>query len=116
MGDAGPSLEQLSQILDPDSIAVAGASADEAKRGYIAMEQLVDSEYGGSVYPVNPSYDGEILGEAVYPSVSEIPETVDLVYVVTPAGAVSTVLEDAGFRTRRLRVGGSNRVVAERAE
>jgi FkbM family methyltransferase len=29
---------------------------------------------------------------------------------------IETVLEDAGFRTRRLRVGGSNRVVAERAE
>jgi acyl-CoA synthetase (NDP forming) len=96
MDDAGLSIEQLSQILDPDSVAVAGASADEAKRGYIALEQLVDSEYGGSVYPVNPSYDGEILGETVYPSVSAVPEPVDLVYVVTPAGAVSTVLEDAG--------------------
>jgi len=96
MVDSDPSLEQLGDILDPDSIAVAGASADEAKRGYIAMKRLKNSEYEGSVYPVNPSYDGEILGKEVYPSVSAIPERIDLVCIVTPPGAVATVLEDAG--------------------
>ncbi|MCW8173633.1 hypothetical protein D8S78_23550 [Natrialba swarupiae] len=46
--------------------------------------------------PGQPSYEGEILGTEVHPSVSSIPDRVDLVYVVTPAGAVPTVLEDAG--------------------
>jgi acetyltransferase len=96
MVDSDPSLEQLEDVLDPDSIAVAGASADEAKRGYIAMKRLTSAEFEGDVYPVNPSYDGEIFGETVYSTVSEIPGRVDLVYIVTPAGVVSAGLEDAG--------------------
>lgn len=96
MADTQVSVEQLTHILDPDAIAIAGASTDTSKRGYIATRRLVNSEYDGEVYPVNPSAEGEILGRTVYASVSEIPETVDLVYVVTPAGAVPSVLEDAG--------------------
>ncbi|WP_435348590.1 acetate--CoA ligase family protein [Haloarchaeobius sp. HRN-SO-5] len=96
MADSEASVAQLNRILDPDSIAIAGASADTSKRGYIATNRLVDSEYDGAVYPVNPSYEGEILGQTVYPSVSEIPDRVDLVYIVTPASVVASVLEDAG--------------------
>jgi len=88
--------DRIERILDPQSIAIAGASADESKRGYIATKRLLDSEYDGAVYPVNPSYDGTVLGQEVYPSVSAIPDRVDLVYVVTPAGAVPEILEDAG--------------------
>ncbi|PSQ17742.1 hypothetical protein BRD00_06570 [Halobacteriales archaeon QS_8_69_26] len=90
------SRDRVDRILDPDSVAIAGASADETKRGYIAMERLVESAYAGEVNPVNPSYEGEILGRTVYPAVSEVPETVDLVYVVTPPDAVADVLADAG--------------------
>ncbi|MFB6297296.1 MAG: acetate--CoA ligase family protein [Salinirussus sp.] len=91
-----PSLEQLRRMFDPGAVAVAGASTDERKRGHIAMRCLADSEYDGDIYPVNPSAGSEILGRTVYPSVSAIPDRVDLVYVVTPAGAVASVLEDAG--------------------
>jgi acetyltransferase len=90
------SLEQLSRILDPDAIAIAGASGDETKRGYIALERLAESTYAGDLYPVNPSAEDDILGYTVYPTVSAIPGTVDLVYVVTPADVVPSVLADAG--------------------
>jgi acetyltransferase len=96
MPDSQPSVEQLNLILNPAAIAIAGASADESKRGYIATKRLVESDYDGAVYPVNPSYEGEILGREVYPSVSAIPDRVDLVYIVTPAPVVADVLEDAG--------------------
>jgi len=88
--------DRIERILDPQSIAIAGASADESKRGYIATKRLLDSEYDGAVYPVNPTYDGTVLGQEVYPSVSAVPDRVDLVYVVTPGGAVPEILEDAG--------------------
>jgi acetyltransferase len=96
MADTDASVEQLHRILDPDAIAIVGASADTSKRGYIATARLVNSEYDGAVYPVNPTYDGEILDRPVYSSVSDVPATVDLVYVVTPAEVVADVLEDAG--------------------
>ncbi|WP_254533055.1 acetate--CoA ligase family protein [Natrinema gelatinilyticum] len=96
MASRDQSSDRIGRILDPQSIAIAGASADESKRGYIATKRLEESDYDGDVYPVNPSYEGEILGKEVYPSVSAIPDRVDLVYVVTPAGAVPEILEDAG--------------------
>ena len=96
MPEPRTSLEQLDLILNPSTIAIAGASTDESKRGYIALNRLLESSYEGSVYPVNPSYEGEILGRPVFPSVSAIPERVDLVYIVTPAPVVARVLEDAG--------------------
>lgn len=96
MVEPDSSSAKINRILDPDSVAIAGASADETKRGYIATKRLLDSEYTGDVYPVNPSADNDLLGRPVYESVSDVPDTVDLVYVVTPASVVPDVLRDAG--------------------
>lgn len=96
MADREGPRDRIDRLLDPDSIAIAGASADPNKRGYTALKRLIESDYAGSVYPVNPGHEGEILGEPVFASVTDVPSTVDLVYVVTPAPAVATVLNEAG--------------------
>ena len=49
----------------------------------------------GRVFPVNPK-DESICGLAVYKSVLDIPEPVDLVFVTTPAGTVPGILEECG--------------------
>ena len=49
--------------------------------------------FEGRIYPVNPS-GGEILGLKVYPSVSEIPETVDLAVISVGRDRVADVFED----------------------
>jgi acyl-CoA synthetase (NDP forming) len=56
----------------------------------ISLEQL---GYQGRIYPVNP-HATEILGYRAYPSVSAIPEHVDLVIVAVPARQAPQVLED----------------------
>lgn len=83
----------IERIMDPDSVAVVGASKDKTKRGYQAIETLQGSGYGGEIYPVNPNAD-EIRGLEVYPAVSEIPGRVDLALIVTPARIVPSVLKD----------------------
>jgi acyl-CoA synthetase (NDP forming) len=88
--------ERIERLFDPDTVAIAGASADPNKRGHTAMRRLIESDFDGAVYPVNPSAEGEILGRPVFATVSAIPTVIDLVYVVTPASAVASVLEDAG--------------------
>ncbi|MFC7199736.1 acetate--CoA ligase family protein [Halospeciosus flavus] len=85
----------IDRILDPDSVAVVGASTDETKRGYQAIQTLQNSGYDGDIYPVNPNAD-EIRGLTVYPTVSSIPARVDLALIVTPAPIVPDVLEDCG--------------------
>lgn len=83
----------IDRIMDPDSVAVVGASTDETKRGYQAIEALQEGGYAGDIYPVNPSAD-EIRGLDVYPAVSAIPGRVDLALIVTPAKIVPQILKD----------------------
>ena len=58
------------------TIAVVGLSANWYRPSYFAAKYLQD--HGYRVIPVNPNYT-EVLGERCYPSVSAIPEPVDVV-------------------------------------
>lgn len=83
----------IDRIMNPESVAIVGASTDETKRGYQAIETLQEGGYEGDIYPVNPSAD-EIRGLEVYPTISAIPARVDLALIVTPAAVVPQILED----------------------
>lgn len=88
-----PSLER---VLDPESVAIIGASEDESKRGHQAIRDLQASGYEGEVYPVNPNQERPIRGLAVYDSVTDTPETPDLAFVATPAETVPQIIEECG--------------------
>lgn len=87
------------RMLEPNSIAIIGASRDETKRGYQVVESIQELEYGGNVYPVNPKYDDEtIRGLRVHESVTDISEPVDLAYVTVPSRLVPEVIEECGHK------------------
>lgn len=89
--------DEMARILEPDSVAIVGASQDDSKRGYQTIASLQDWGYEGTIYPVNPKYEGEtILGLDVYAKVADIPGPVDLACVLTPAHIVPEVIEDCG--------------------
>jgi acetyltransferase len=71
----------IERILNPGSVAVVGASTDETKRGYQAIETLQNGGYAGDIYPVNPHAE-------------EIRGNVDLALIVTPARVAPQILED----------------------
>ncbi|MDD1682058.1 MAG: acetate--CoA ligase family protein [Methanoregula sp.] len=81
------------QLLTIRSIAVVGASQDPNKVGYAITRNLLS--FRGSLYPVNPKAM-EILGRKAYPSLSQIPENVDLAVVAVPAKSVPLVVKEAG--------------------
>jgi acyl-CoA synthetase (NDP forming) len=83
----------IDRIMNPDSVAVVGASTDKTKRGYQAIETLQEGGYEGEIYPVNPHAE-EIRDLEVFPTVSAIPGRVDLALIVTPAQIVPQILED----------------------
>ena len=85
----------LSNVLEPDSIAVIGASSNREKWGYRILDNIISGGYSGEVYPVNPNED-EVLGMRCYPSVLDLPHRVDLGIIAVPAGSVPTVLEECG--------------------
>ena len=86
------STHTLEEILHPQSIAVVGASGSGG-RGAGFITPLLDFGFKGKIYPVNPKYS-EVLGMKAYPTIKDIPDTVDFVISAVPAPQVLKVLED----------------------
>ena len=85
----------LDKVLNAESVAIVGASKNETKRGYQAIRILLDENYGGKIYPVNPK-EKNILGIKCYPKVSAIEAPVDMALITTPAKTIPSILEDCG--------------------
>ncbi len=82
-------------FLSPKGIAVIGASAEEHKVGHYVLKNLMTQGFTGEIFPVNPK-GGEILGKKAYATVTEIPGTVDLAVIVTPAKTVPALADECG--------------------
>lgn len=82
----------LSRLFDPQSIAIVGASSAPEKPGFQMVRAF--EKFPGRVYPVNPR-GGRILGFEVHPSLSAIPEPVDLIALLVPPEASADVLREA---------------------
>ena len=86
--------QPLDAIFHPESVAVVGATESEGSVGRTIMQNLLATPFGGIVYPVNPKR-ASVLGVKAYPSLSDLPQVVDLVVVVTPARTVPGIIEEA---------------------
>jgi acetyl coenzyme A synthetase (ADP forming)-like protein len=85
----------LNSFFNPKSIAVIGASRTPGKVGFDILKNIIQYDYEGKIYPINPSAD-EILGKKSYPSLADVPGNVDLAVVVVPAKNVLEVIEKCG--------------------
>src|SRR5215203_4085997 len=83
----------LDAIFDPDTVAVVGASDRPGSVGRTIMWNLISNPFGGTVYPVNAKRQN-VLGIKAYPSVSEIPERVDLAVIASPAPTVPEIIRE----------------------
>ena len=93
MKDIEEKLKEFEPIFYPQSIAVAGASADTGKMGTKWVNGLLAAGFRGDIYPVNP-VGGEISGLKIYPNLKAIPKPVDLVIVCIPRQFVLSLLDD----------------------
>ncbi len=87
-------VDNLKYALSPSSIAIVGASRYDGKVGYKVIEGLNKWGYKGAIYPVNPRAES-VKGLKAYKTITDIPGTVDLVFVAVPAHLVKMVLEHA---------------------
>lgn len=86
---------KLKEVFSPESVAVVGASNSLDKLGYHVMKSLVQGDYRGRIFPVNPK--GEtIWGLRSYTSLKETPDDVDLAVIVVPASFVPEILHQCG--------------------
>jgi predicted CoA-binding protein len=97
------------------TVAVVGVSPDPEKPSYWVFNYL--SGQGYNVIPVNPKMN-EIVGKKCYPSLSAIPEKVEVVDIFRRAEDVPPIVEEAiriGARAVWMQEGIVNEAAAKKA-
>ena len=103
-------MDNLNAIFSPESVAVVGASTTPGKVGHDIFANILKGQFTGTLYPVNPRARS-ILSVRAYPSLTEIPDQVDLAILILPPkasldavaeaarkGVKGIVIVSAGFR------------------
>jgi acyl-CoA synthetase (NDP forming) len=85
--------EALDTIFNPEAVAVVGASDNFGKLGSHVMRSLIEGKYPGRIFPVNPGRE-EIFGMKTYPTLLNIPGTIDLAIIVLPADQVPKIINE----------------------
>lgn len=83
-------------FLEPKSVAVIGATADQRKGGSFLVANLRE-KFKEGLFPVNPGYD-EVLGLKCFKGVQELPGPVDLAIIFVPSSTVPGILEECGLK------------------
>ena len=89
-------MEAMRSLLDPKAVAVVGASQRRG-RGTNVVANLRDCGFAGEIFAVNPRYQ-DVLGYKCFPSVSDLPASVDCLVVAVAADAACDILEEAHAR------------------
>ncbi len=93
-------IRDLTPLLCPESVAVIGASTNLDKPGGTLFKNLVEGGYAGRLYPVNPRATS-VMGHQSYVRITEIPEAVDLAFIVIPHDSVKASLEQCATNRAR---------------
>ncbi|MFO0796583.1 MAG: GNAT family N-acetyltransferase [Gemmataceae bacterium] len=101
--DRVATVASLRPFFRPTAVAVVGASRDPAAVGRRVLDELLAAGFRGPVYPVNPRAT-EVGGVRAYPSVRDLPGSVELAVIAVPAPAVRGVVDDCAARGGRARV------------
>ena len=81
------------RFLEPRAVAVVGASRRRGSVGGEIFHNMLESGFGGVVYPVNPSAE-VVQAVRAYPGISDVPGEVDLAVIAVPAEAVADVARE----------------------
>ena len=84
----------LDALFAPRSIAVVGASRRQDSIGYALLDNLIASEFNGALFPVNPKAE-VVHSLKCYPSLTAIPDPVDLALIAVPKALVRAAVEEA---------------------
>ena len=88
-------LGAMQRIMNPRSVAVIGASAEDGKIGNSVMKNLINGGYQGAIFPIHPKAD-EILGRKAYPSVLNVADEIDVAVFAIPAKFCAAAMEEVG--------------------
>ena len=77
----------LAPFFVPRTVAVIGASSRRGSIGGELFRNILESDFTGIAYPVNPKAPA-IAGVKAYPSIADVPEEVDLAVFCLPAESI----------------------------
>jgi predicted CoA-binding protein len=117
MPHRNPPDQDLRQLLTgAKTIAMVGASSKPDRSSHGIMRKL--QQVGYRVIPVNP-HETEVLGERAYPSLTGVPDRIDIVDVFRRAEYTPAIADEAvkaGAKALWLQQGIENEEAAARAE
>lgn len=85
----------LTSLLEPKTIAIIGASEKEGSIGAMLVRNMLDADYKGKLYFVNPGHR-TLFGHPCHASVGEIPLRLDVAAICTKAQRVPNIVEACG--------------------
>lgn len=110
---ANPSADEICTLLRRiKTIAVVGLSASPSRPSHGVAKAL--QGFGYRIIPVNPAVS-EVLGEKAYPSLRDLPESVDLVDVFRESSHVAGIVEECIASKKSLALWLQDGVVDEQA-
>ena len=90
-------MNDMEYILSPKSVAVVGASNRPGSLGLAVFRNLIDGGYQGILYPVNPKAKS-VQGVKAYPSITGIPDEVDMAVLIVPSERVESIIEESAHK------------------
>jgi acyl-CoA synthetase (NDP forming) len=91
----GDILGAMQRIMNPRSVAVIGASAEDGKIGNSVMKNLINGGYQGGIHPIHPKAE-EILGRKAFPSVLNVAGEIDVAVFAIPAKFCAAAMDEVG--------------------
>src|SRR5258708_16050437 len=85
--------QSLDYIFKPQNVAVIGATEKIGSVGRTILWNLINSQFAGAIYPINPKHR-TVLGLPAYPSLRDVPAKVDLAVIATPAPIVPGIINE----------------------
>ncbi|KAF5434926.1 acetyltransferase [Candidatus Methanophagaceae archaeon] len=86
---------RIENMLNPKSVALIGATDREGTIGRQLTKNLLLGKDMRKVYAVNPNRE-TVLGLKCFPSITEVPEHIDLAVIATPAKTVPEIVNECG--------------------
>jgi acetyltransferase len=87
--------QTLESFFAPKSVAVIGASETPGSVGQTLLRNLIQTPFGGTVFPVNPKRNS-VMGIKAYPNLAAISDAIDLAIIATPAATVPSLVHECG--------------------
>ncbi|MFW9850508.1 MAG: acetate--CoA ligase family protein [Candidatus Thorarchaeota archaeon] len=90
-------------FFNAKSVAIYGASPSPNSIGQAIIQNFIKPLYEGKTYAVNPKYSS-VLGIPCFPTLQDIPDSVDLCVIAVPARITPRVFEDIAAKGTRAAI------------